>query len=317
MQIIDFTTAHIEQATQIALQNYEEERRHVPALPLVDKIPDLTPFAENGLGIAAFDGDTMLGFLCSVSPFKNAFRSTDATGVFSPMGANGAISDNRAEVCAHMYQAAGEKWALAGATSHAICLYAHSKESHEQFFRYGFGLRCIDAIRGMDEISAPFCPEYDFCELAPNQFMQIIPLNHMLDIHMAASPTFMPRPSETETSFMDKAARNHCRYFVARESGKIIAFAGVAVHEGETFICDVSEYVHITTGAYCLQEHRGKGVYQNLLNFLMHTLSKEGYTRFGVDFESINPNAYGFWPKYFTAYTHSVVRRIDEHAIVK
>jgi hypothetical protein len=32
----------------------------------------------------------------------------------------------------------------------------------------------------------------------------------------------------------------------------------------------------------------------------------------GVDFESFNPTASDFWLKYFTEYTHSVVRRIDD-----
>jgi hypothetical protein len=62
MQIVDFTTAHIEQAMRIAKQNYDAERGYVSALPPIDSVPDLTPFSQNGLGVAAFDGDTMLGF---------------------------------------------------------------------------------------------------------------------------------------------------------------------------------------------------------------------------------------------------------------
>lgn len=50
------------------------------------------------------------------------------------------------------------------------------------------------------------------------------------------------------------------------------------------------------------------------LQQLMEYAAK-GYTRLGVDFESLNPTAYGFWLKYFDAYTHSVVRRIDEKAV--
>jgi GNAT superfamily N-acetyltransferase len=64
-------------------------------------------------------------------------------------------------------------------------------------------------------------------------------------------------------------------------------------------------------GAYCLPDYRGKCIFQNLLNFVISILKDEGYTRLGVDFESYNPTAYGFWLKYFTAYTNSVVRRID------
>lgn len=104
MIITDFTADHIEAATLLTRQNYEQERGFVPALPPVDTLPNLKPYAENSLGVAAYKGDTMVGFLCGVPPFKNAFRSTDATGVFSPMGANGSIGDNRAKVYARLYQ---------------------------------------------------------------------------------------------------------------------------------------------------------------------------------------------------------------------
>ena len=82
-------------------------------------------------------------------------------------------------------------------------------------------------------------------------------------------------------------------------------------NNGETFVASGDIYRHIM-GAYCLPEHRGRGVYQNLLNFVIYTLKTEGYIRLGVDFESINPSGSGFWLKYFDAYTNSVVRRIDE-----
>lgn len=313
IQIEDFTVSHVPQARQIALQNYNAERSHIPMLPSIDAVPDLTPYAENGLGVAAFKDGRMVGFLCNVPPFKNAFRSTDAIGVFSPMGANGAIGDNRAGIYARMYQAAGTKLVRAGASSHAVCLYAHDKEVQEQFFRYGFGLRCVDAIRGMDEIDVLPCRGVDFVSLAPGELLQVLPLDHMLDAHMATSPTFILRPSDREESFMEKAARINPRYFAAKIEGKIIAFIK-AEGDGETFICDAPGYFHIT-GAFCLPEYRGKGVYHPLFNLLIRTLKHEGYTRLGVDFESINPAAYGFWLKYFGAYTHGMVRRIDEYAL--
>ena len=56
MQIVDFISAHVELAAQIALYNYEGERGFVPALPPIGKWPSLTPFADNNLGVAAFDG---------------------------------------------------------------------------------------------------------------------------------------------------------------------------------------------------------------------------------------------------------------------
>jgi hypothetical protein len=250
IRIVDFSIEHVKQATQIARRNYDAERCFVSELPTVEAFPDLSPFAENGLGVAAFDGGEMVGFLCCVSPFKNAFRSTDAVGVFSPMHANGTVPENRAATYARMYQAAGDKWAKAGASSHAVCLYAHDKEAQGQFFKYGFGMRCVDAIRGMDPIEAPVCAEYDIAELNPDEFLQILPLEHMLDAHMAASPCFILRPSITEKSFIEESAHYHSIYIAAKQQGKIVAYIRAEL-DGETFICDTPGYLHVK-GAFCL-----------------------------------------------------------------
>jgi GNAT superfamily N-acetyltransferase len=312
--ITDFTTDHIETATFLVRQNYEQERSFVPALPPVDTLPDLKPYAENGLGVAAFEDDAMVGFLCSVPLFKNAFGSTVATGVFSPMGANGAIGENRAKVYARLYQAAGKKWVQAGASSHAVCLYAHDREAQEQFFRYGFGLRCVDAIRRSDEIYAPTCEGYSFSELASEAVLKVLPLEKMLDDSYIDSPFFMYREQNNESAFLKEYERFQSIYFIASQEGRIVAFIRAEL-DGETFIQETPGYLHVK-GAYCLPEHRGKGLNQKLLCMLIQKLKMKGYSRLGVDFESINPMAWGFWLKYFDAYTHSVVRRIDEKAVM-
>ena len=313
MRIADFTADYALQAAQIAKQNYGEERLHVPALPPVDFVPDLTPLAKNGLGVAAFEGDAMLGFLCAAGPFANAFGSAGVDGLFSPMGANGAAGGDRARVYARMYQAAGEKWVRAGASSHAVCLYAHDKEALEQFFRYGFGLRCIDAIRPTDGAVPSQCEGYTFSELTTEDMSEIYRLKKRLDAGYLDSPFFMLRKTESEAEFLSAAARCRPVCFAARYRGQAVAFIRAEL-DGETFIKDTPGYIHCNS-LYCLPEHRGGGVSQRLLYMLMQKLREQGYTRLGVDFESINPSGSGFWLKYFGAYTHSLIRRVDEGAL--
>ena len=313
INIFDFTTAHIEQAARIAKRNYEEERGFVPALPPIDKWPDLNPFAENNLGIAAFDGGEMVGFLCSYGVWENAWDTPGLRHIYSPMGANGTVPKNRAKIYARLYQAAGEKWARVGAASHVICLYAHDTESQAQFFRYGFGMRTVDAIRGMDKIVAPAYAGYDFSDLAEEDILEILPLENMLKYGFIESPTFMYKIPGDENEFLENYCNCKSIYSVARHDGKIIAFIK-AEHDGQTFIQDNQGYIHINA-AFCLPEHRGKGISKRLLNLLVQELKRQGYTCLGVDFESINPSAYGFWSKDFNAYTYGVVRRIDERVI--
>lgn len=313
MQIVDFTIAHVEQAEQIALQNYKEERGHIAALPSVDKMPDLTPYAENGLGVAAVDSGNLLGFLCGRNPWYNAWGIPGLRNIFSPMGANGTLPANRAKIYARLYQAAGEKWASAGAASHAVCLYAHDKEAQEQFFRYGFGIRTVDAIRGMDEIVAPPCEGYTFSELKPENILEVLPLDNMLDGSYIHSPFFMYREQSLEAEFLRDYERVQSTYFIAKHEGQIAAFIKAELG-GENFIQDTPGYLHVK-GAFCLPEHRGKGINRKLLGLLIQKLKTQGYTRLGVDFESFNPSGSGFWLKYFEAYTYGAVRRIDERAV--
>lgn len=312
MEIIDFNESHIPMAAEIALINYNEERKIVSALPEVNKWPDLKPYTENGLGVAAFENNKMLGFLCVVNPFQNAFGSTDAVGVFSPLHANGAIYENKGYIYGRMYERAAEKWALAGAASHSICLYAHDKSAKDQLFNYGFGSRCIDAIRTMETIELVEQEEYSFVELSKQDYEKVYPLYEMLGNHMAKSPCFIVRDLSFE-KFMLSANEPNSRFFAAMMGNEMVAFLKTT-YGGETFITYYDDVVHID-GAFCLPEHRGRGIYGSLLNYVIQILKKEKNQYLSVDFESINPSAYNFWSKYFHIYTCSLARRIDEHAI--
>ena len=314
LKLVPFSQEHIPAALAIARSRYEAERQYTPWLPHIGDFPDLRPFAQNGLGVAALHGESLMGYLCGVPPFRHAFGSTDAVGVFSPIHANGAAGEHRGEVYARMVQAAAEKWARAGAASHAVCLYAHDHEGQSQLFRYGYGLRCMDATRPAVPLNAPPCPGYTFRELAAEELLLAYPLELELDRHMAQSPTFILRPSQSPQEFLQAARQEHSRIFAAFFGSQAVAYYKITERSGETFLTDYPQTQHIH-GAFCLPEHRGKGVAASLLDYVLQVLQGEGIQNLGVDFESINPSADRFWHKHFAVYTHSVTRRADEHAV--
>ena len=314
MKIVDFTHEYINEANELAVICYNEERCYVPALPEISAVPDLSMFIDNGLGVAAFDGNKMTGFLCCYGPFDNAFGISGIRGVFSPMGGNAAIADNQAKIYAAMYQAAGEKWVRAGVVSHAISLYTHDTATQELFFRYGFGLRCIDAIREIDVIEMNEIAGFKFSLLRSDEIIELLPLENLHMQGYLDSPFFMYRALQNEDEYVSEFDHESI-YVIARYNKKMVAYMMVE-HSGETFIQDTPGYIHVN-GAYCLPEFRGKGISKYLLFKLMQILKEQGYTRLGVDFESFNPTGSGFWLKHFSAYTHSVVRRIDENILGK
>jgi len=312
MHIIDFNKDYIAEAKQIAFDNYNEERSFVAVLPEMesaDDLPGLENFADNGLGVAAFEGSEMTGFLCCLNPWNNAFRSS-ATGTFSPIHAHGAVYENRYGVYKRLYQAAAEKWVGRGIMYHAVALYAHDVQAIDSFFTCGFGLRCVDAIRPM------ICPDLElladgiaFSELPKTEIAAIREMRLMLVSHLGESPCFM-RSTKAETeNWIKRAESRDSRIFIAHKSGEPVAYLEVR-KDGENFASEAAEVINIC-GAYCLPEYRGKGITAALLDFLVSALKKE-FKSLGVDFESFNLTANGFWLKHFTAYTGSVTRRIDE-----
>lgn len=313
MNIVPFETKHIPMARQLSLMAYQQEKQQVPALPMITETPDLQAYADNGMGVAAFQDGLMVGFLCATAPFANAFRSTKATGVFSPMGCHGVVGHDRGRVYGRLYQAAAEKWVKAGAVSHAICLYAHDEEAQRQFFQYGFGMRCADGIRQVSPVVGQTCPGYDLLELPPDDWHRVHPLELALHDHYCQSPFFMHRLPDDLPTFLASSRQENARYFAALQQGQLCAYLKI-IGPGETFVADGASYRHVH-GAYCLPEHRGHGLYASLLNYVLSVLAKEGITHLGVDFETINPTANAFWRKHFAAYTHSVVRRIDENIL--
>ena len=195
-----------------------------------------------------------------------------------------------------------------------MALYAHDAEARDSFYWNGFGLRCVDAVRPLEPVARDEYPGYTFCELPKEETSCIVPLKNGLIGHLQNTPMFMPfffKVTAEEVS--EESKKGNFRYFVANKGDRTVAYIMIT-NEGENFTCDDPGTANIC-GAYMFPEYRGSGVYTGLLAFLIDTLAREGYSRCGVDFESFNPTAGGFWLKHFTTYTHSVVRRIDERIV--
>lgn len=313
MIITDFKKSYIKDAEKIACENYGEEKAYTSILPDIVKFPDLADFAANGLGVAAFEEGRMTGFLCCFKPRERIFGSL-ARGCFSPIHAHGAVKENRDMIYQMMYQAAAEKWVGQNIAYHSIALYAHDHEAKNAMFTYGFGRRCVDAIRPMEVIPCRPCSGITFEELSRADEGQIIKLRWLLAEHMGKSPCFMCSDINHFEQCLAAGEKRDTRVFIARTGEQIIAFAEIS-DEAETFVATETADMCNLCGAFCVPECRGRDVYSNLLNFVIMNMKAEGYKRLGVDYESFNPTANAFWPKYFSEYTHSVVRRIDECAL--
>jgi GNAT superfamily N-acetyltransferase len=307
-----FENKHIEKAIKLVEKAYHDEQSYVRCLPGEVSIPSLEKYAANGLGISAMQDDNLVGFLCCLSPWENFFGTS--MGTFVPINAHAAVVENRKNIYSLMYENAASIWVKNGILSHAIGVYAHDADAVDSFFTNGFGLRTIDAVRPMEPLGfMETNSNIRVFELESERYMEILPqLNSLID-HLNKSPNFMPHRKTDEEKFLNELEKAPRRYFVAEVDNRLIAHIKIT-KAGESFIGNSEEMINIQ-GAYLDKEYRGIGVFQNLLDFSIRTLKNEGYSQIGVDFESFNPTARGFWLKYFTPYIYGLTRRIDERIV--
>ncbi len=310
MEWIQLTETHLDQAYEILHLCYEAERMKTKELPEIIHTPDLGYFVKNAYAFGMIEGGKLIGYLCAYPLIEDAFGTTGVKGTFIPLHAHGVIGNHRKKVYDLLYQGLAKRLVDDKIFSHAIALYAHDQEAIESFFTNGFGMRCMDAIRVIDASRAILPTSIEITELDRNDSASILALRNGLIGHLAHSPTFLNYPLMTEQELMQSIERRDSRIFIARIENGIIAYIEV-MEDGENFITEEKGMLNIC-GAYCLPEYRKSGMMRELLHVLENKVSQEGITSLGVDYESFNPNAREFWGKYFTPYTVSLVRRIDE-----
>ncbi len=307
-----FTVAYIGDAVKLALSELAEERKYCPDLPEEDTSEMLTGvlnwLSSQPFGKVAVRDGKLVGYLLFAGPWDGFLG--DVKGVFSPLGGS-AFSyeyEDRGRLASMLLASVAEEFVNSGVYSCALSRYAHDDEIAHSFVLNGFGIRCCDAVREISKLSLKnHGSEVHFSELLSDEFERIRKLRNGLVKHLENSPIFYPTD---KARYEEWFQRRDIRVFVAESDGEIIGFISLE-DDGENFITEHAKMKNIC-GAYFDERYRSGGLAQSLLGYIRDTLSDEGVTHLGVDFETLNPTALNFWSKYFIPYTFSFARRIDE-----
>ncbi len=307
---------YLNAAVALVMTEYEDEKTAVPFLP--ERKAFLKPLEEsirnlliNGTGVMAISRNELIGF---VAGFEVEEFFGKCKGVYSPLYGHGVKKEYRRIVYQHLYQYAAEMWVKKTRLTHALTFFAHDKETIDTWFWQGFGMRCVDAVRKVE----PICSNNTTVVIRKAN-IDDIPV--LADIHLQHiryfrnSPIFMPKtendPVEELTEWLKED--NH-HLWAAYQDEKPLGYMRIEPN-AETFVSEHNDAMNIT-GAYVLDNERKSGIGTMLLGAIQDWLLKNGYPLCGVDFEAINTIGSSFWNKYFTPYTFSLVRRIDERVLI-
>ena len=153
-----FSGAHVDEAARLVADRYRLLRRALPVLPPEHEnragiAVKLEPMAAAGPGFAATADGRLSGFIAGIR--IPSFKGPGA-GRYVPEWAHAAGGGDRGTVLRRLYQAAAAAWVADGCYSHAITSYAGDDEERDVFYRFGFGLCVVDAVRGTDRVEGAF-----------------------------------------------------------------------------------------------------------------------------------------------------------------
>lgn len=296
-----------------AARLFVDARRRATALP--DPADDAARVAVRlaGLlrdfpGIAAVDAGALCGYLVgfALPEFLGARR-----GVYCPEWAHAAVGPQRGETYRRMYAALSRPWADDGCRTHAVTLFSHDADACDAWFRSGFGLNGVDAVRDLTPLGAAAPPGLEIVRATPGDADRLVPLLHALSRHLADAPIFVAPddPERADDLAAWLASPDHALWFAHRDGRPVAFLRGQTADNEQRHVISGADGVAIS-GAYTDPAWRGAGVGSALLDCLLAWARERGGSRCSVDFESQNIEADRFWRRHFTPVCYSLLRRI-------
>lgn len=127
--------------------------------------------------------------------------------------------------------------------------------------------------------------------------------------HLRQSPVFYPGREFTEDLYREFLSDNGTTLLAAEDNGKI---AGIMEwnREKNEMLAPCCESVNVGE-AFVYPEYRGTGLAGQLLYAAKRQAYLAGARYMWVEHGTANPNARGFWNKYFTTYAYELARRVE------
>lgn len=191
--------------------------------------------------------------------------------------------------------------------------YCHDKELYRFLTLTQFGVSMEYCVRKICPISHRSCP-YPIVSLSKKEieenWAEIWTLVRSIIDHLKESPVFYFGDEFTEEAYHEFFLDDSLSLYVAKdENGR---FIGLIESNGESEDFILSNIPNRNVGeVVVLEKYRGTGLAEALLAALEKGLSVNGISYSWVNHGTANPNAMGFWDKYFKPYRYEFERKIE------
>lgn len=298
------------QITEMAYKNYMAACKAVPQLENRCKSEiskSIEKSIKGGCGLLYVDGDDLLGYLL----YGSHWGDSSSYNYCFPLWGYGSVESSNEKIISMLFQKLAEDHFDGRKIHYEFKFYPNDEKIIKLFSFMQFGIQCVEEIKCTDETifegEIQNIKEMNKQEIQA-RWTEVWNLLFRLIEHLKKSPIFYPREEFTEKVYNNYLLDKDTRLFVYEIEGEIIGIID-ANKNGNSFITKDSKYYNVGD-IYVKECHRGQLISQKLLQYVNDVLHHEGISHIWVEHGTANPNARGFWNKYFTTYSYTLIRDI-------
>lgn len=316
MEIIEIREEFLKEVVEIAEHMYTMECNYVAELR-IERKEELNRCIEEAInnqqGIVCIVQGKVVGYMIFTKGLNDGICRC-----MVPVWGYGAVGNDRVKIMSKMFQKVADILCNDQKVHFEITVYAHDEEIIRLFTFLQFGIQCEEEIRNTEDAILVKL-DVSIRELSKeeirNHWSDIWSLVFRLIEHLRQSPVFYPGTEFTEELYKEYFMEHATQVYIAEDGNHIIGLLD-ANRDGNNFITD-DELCYNVGDIFVIEEYRGNGIARELLRFVNYTLREKGIEQLWVEHGTANPNARGFWNKYFSTFSYTLVRDIDYSLLLR
>ncbi len=264
---------------------------------------------ERGNAIVAKKDEEIVGFIAWIyADFHNE------KSAFCPIVGHAAVEENKEQVYRALYNYASQKWVKNNAFNHLWMIFYDDAVLKNILYDIGFGSYVKDVFQKTSKANLQVNCSYRVLKAVPEDVDLLFPLVEESRLYFINTPIFLKRDVYTKEMFKSFVEQNIV--FVAWDKTLPIGFISLIKNKRyniETLAVNGDGLI-AGPGAYVKEEYRGKGIGKRLLQEVFEYSNNTSIPYLHISYETANPLANRFWPKYFVPVILSVRRSVNKDA---
>ncbi len=261
---------------------------------------------EKGNAVVAKREERIVGYMAWM-----CFDFHSERTAFLPIAGHAASLGDEIGIYEEMYAYAAQIWVPDDRFNHLWMTYFDDEALKNRLYDLGFGSYVVDACQSTAKRMESSC-DYPIHFATLKDADALLAFANTSTAYYLSSPLFLKRNPHTKAEMIELIENDYV--LLAWDGGKIVGFMSFSTKQNFHF-------EHLTTpdssarvGIFTDPKYRQKGIGSAMLAKAFEFCRKKGKYFIHVNFETANPNAIQFWPKYFRPAVRSVRRTVNKDA---